>query len=195
NSVIYIILNFLLNFTRFAQPYETVNGTTDVKPTSDDTKRKKRSNMFPCLTHCREKGVPRFWLMALNNNDVTSEDNNSSSYHNIVEGDPLLEKSIRLMRARAMLLVRELGDISETTMARVLATAEGTESLNTRVSSKLMLFRNFEVKNASSLLVAELVVAAAVVAAAVVVNRVMKMKVRGLRKVEINDKAGGWVKD
>lgn len=43
-----------------------------------------------------------------------------------------------------MLLVRELGDISETTMAGVLATAEGTESLNTRVSSKLMLFRNFE---------------------------------------------------
>ncbi|KAG2271920.1 hypothetical protein Bca52824_066475 [Brassica carinata] len=61
-----------------------------------------------------EKGVPRFWLMALNNNDVTSEDNNSSpkgfkielsfdsnpyfkytSYHNIAEGDPLLEKSIR----------------------------------------------------------------------------------------------------
>lgn len=52
-----------------------------------------------------------------------------------------------------MLLVRELGDISETTMAGVLATAEGTESLNTRVSSKLMLFRNFEVKNASSLLI------------------------------------------
>ncbi|CAN6912147.1 hypothetical protein Bca4012_079264 [Brassica carinata] len=95
-----------------------------------------------------------------------------------------------------MLLVRELGDISETTMAGVLATAEGTESLNTRVSSKLMLFRNFEVKNASSLLLAELVVAAA---EAVVVkdksDGKKKKKARRLRNVEINDKAGGWVKD
>ncbi|WZZ09042.1 hypothetical protein YC2023_094963 [Brassica napus] len=107
----------------------------------------------------------------------------TKSYHNIVEG------------ARAMLLVRELGDISETTMAGVLATAEETESLNTRVSSKLMLFGNFEVKNASSLLI-ELVVAAA---EAVVVRDKSdckkKKKARRLRKVEINDKAGGCVKD
>ncbi|KAG2281768.1 hypothetical protein Bca52824_052988 [Brassica carinata] len=92
-----------------------------------------------------------------------------------------------------MLLVRELGDISETTVAGVLATAEGTESLNTRVSSKLMLFRNFEVKNASSLLVAELVVAAA---EAVIVkdksDGKKKKQARRLRKVEINGKAGGW---
>ncbi|CAF1934496.1 unnamed protein product [Brassica napus] len=75
-------------------------------------------------------------------------------------------------------------------MAGVLATAEGTESLNTRVSSKLMLFRNFEVKNASSLLVAELVVAAA---EAVVVkdksDGKKKKKATRLRNVEINDKA------
>ncbi|KAH0880740.1 hypothetical protein HID58_068134 [Brassica napus] len=138
-----------------------------------------------------EKGVPRFWLMALNNNDTTSEDNNSS-----VTAYAILHMFDTSYGARAMLLVRELSDISETTMAGVLATAEGTESLNTRVSSKLMLFRNFEVKNASSLLVAELVVAAA---EAVVVkdksDGKKKKKATRLRNVEINDKAGGWVKD
>ncbi|KAH0857933.1 hypothetical protein HID58_086194 [Brassica napus] len=136
-----------------------------------------------------EKGVPRFWLMALNNNDITSEDNNSSvmslmSRHRAwcMTEEPKgfkLELSltrILILRARAMLLVRELSDISETTMAGVLATAE-----------------NFEVKNASSLL-----------------NWLWlrqrqwlektsdgkkKKKARRLRNVEINDKPSGWVKD
>ena len=40
----------------------------------------EEKNYLTCfhVLHIAEKGVPRFWLMALNNNDVTSEDNNCS---------------------------------------------------------------------------------------------------------------------
>ncbi|KAF2568326.1 hypothetical protein F2Q68_00025532 [Brassica cretica] len=51
-----------------------------------------------------DKGVPIFWLMALKNNDFTSDKSTvlTKSYHMIDEDDPLLEKAIRF---------REMGDI------------------------------------------------------------------------------------
>ncbi|CAG7888065.1 unnamed protein product [Brassica rapa] len=43
-----------------------------------------------------DKGVPIFWLMALKNNDFTSDESTvlTKSYHMIDEDDPLLEKAI-----------------------------------------------------------------------------------------------------
>ncbi|WZY74732.1 hypothetical protein YC2023_021116 [Brassica napus] len=51
-----------------------------------------------------DKGVPIFLLMALKNNDFTSDESTvlTKSYHMIDEDDPLLEKAIRF---------REMGDI------------------------------------------------------------------------------------
>ncbi|KAL0724017.1 hypothetical protein Bca4012_038616 [Brassica carinata] len=105
-----------------------------------------------------EKRVPRFWLMALNNNVVTSEEVIYMQFWlpNNLDGAGL--KSLKdsnlsfcltrililkssnvdhdLGRCSLSLLIREMSNISETTMAGALATTEGTKSLNSRVSSK-----------------------------------------------------------
>ncbi|KAL0886227.1 hypothetical protein Bca101_010210 [Brassica carinata] len=103
--------------TNEQHPYEIVNGTTDVKPTPEDTK------MDDSRRRGRTEEPKGFKLeFFFDSNPYSKYTVLTKSYHNIVEGDPLLEKSIR-----------ELGDISETTMAGALATAEGTKSLNSRV--------------------------------------------------------------
>ncbi|XP_018469796.1 nucleosome assembly protein 1;1 [Raphanus sativus] len=53
----------------YTKRYEIVNGVTDVEPTPEDTKMDQGEEKT-----AEEKGVPSFWLTALKNNDVTSEE-------------------------------------------------------------------------------------------------------------------------
>ncbi|CAH8391762.1 unnamed protein product [Eruca vesicaria subsp. sativa] len=58
----------------YAKRYDIVNGTTEIELTPEDTKMDEGEDKT-----AEEKGVPSFWLTALQNNDVTSEE--------VTEGD------------------------------------------------------------------------------------------------------------
>ncbi|KAF8099509.1 hypothetical protein N665_0243s0071 [Sinapis alba] len=53
----------------YAKRFEIVNGTTEIELTPEDTKMDEGDDET-----AEEKGVPSFWLTALQNNDVTSEE-------------------------------------------------------------------------------------------------------------------------
>ncbi|CAF2107204.1 unnamed protein product [Brassica napus] len=53
----------------YAKRYEIVNGTTEIELTPEDTKMDEGDDKT-----AEEKGVPSFWLTALQNNEVTSEE-------------------------------------------------------------------------------------------------------------------------
>ncbi|KAG5390045.1 hypothetical protein IGI04_031586 [Brassica rapa subsp. trilocularis] len=53
----------------YAKRYEIVNGTTEIELTPEDTKMDEVDDKT-----AEEKGVPSFWLTALQNNEVTSEE-------------------------------------------------------------------------------------------------------------------------
>ncbi|CAN6987567.1 unnamed protein product [Brassica rapa subsp. trilocularis] len=53
----------------YTKRYEIVNGVTEVETTPEDTKMDQEGEK-----PAEEKGVPSFWLTALKNNDVTSEE-------------------------------------------------------------------------------------------------------------------------
>ncbi|KAJ0250987.1 Nucleosome assembly protein 1 [Hirschfeldia incana] len=55
----------------YAKRYEIVNGTTEIELTPEDTKMDEGEGGDKTA---EEKGVPSFWLTALQNNDVTSEE-------------------------------------------------------------------------------------------------------------------------
>lgn len=52
------------------QRFEIVNGTTEIELTPEDAKMDEGQGEDKTA----EKGVPSFWLTALQNNDVTSEE-------------------------------------------------------------------------------------------------------------------------